>query len=105
MEKLKALVESEDFQTFIGEAGDMINGITGEVYGFSKVLKAFALNHPEEFMGENVEDTRKNLRVFAEVATAQYITEVCSINGSMLAAQIAEDSKEEAGSGNLNDYL
>ena len=105
MEKLKALVESEDFKTFISEAGDMIDGITTEVYGFSKVLKAFALNHPEEFMGETVDDTRKNLRVFAEVATAQYITEVCSINGSVLAAQIAESELQETDSGKLNDYL
>jgi hypothetical protein len=106
MDRIKALVESEDFQTFISEAGDVVSDIASEVYGFSKVLKAFALNHPEEFLDETIEDTVKNLRVFSEIATAQYITELCSINGSMIAAEIMNSETHSAGdSSSLDDYL
>ena len=103
MSNLEALFESEDFQMFISEAEEIISDISTEVYGFSKVLKAFALNHPDEFLGETLIDTQKNIRVFAEIATAQYITEICSINGSMLASEIMQEG--EVVNSSLGDYL
>jgi hypothetical protein len=60
------------------------------------------LNNPEEFIGENTEETYKNMRVFAEVGTAQYIAEVSNMYGSSIQEQAIEEVTEDKG---LQEYL
>jgi len=47
---------------------------------FPKTLKSFILANPSEFIGKNLDDTRKNIRVFTEVATAQFVNRLMSQN-------------------------
>ena len=72
---------------------------------FQKDIKAFVLNNPEEFIGENVEETFKNIRVFAEVGTAQYIAEVSSLYSSAVQEEVVEEAVAADEDKGLQEYL
>ena len=96
-EKINALMENEDTQKLISENEELIIEATEAANDFSKVLKQFTLEHPEEFIGENTEETYKNVRLFSEVATSQFMTEVTHLCGTMLPEPIQETT--------VDDYL
>lgn len=79
-ERVNALLESagtelvEKHEDVIVEAMTLVND-------FQKDMKAFVLNNPEEFLGEDTKETYKNVRVFTEVATAQYVAEISNLYG------------------------
>jgi len=60
-------------------------------------LKNFTLEHPEEFLGENTEETYKNIRLFSEVATSQFMTELTHLCGSVIPEPLQEAK--------VDDYL
>lgn len=95
-EKVNALLESEG-QELVEKHEDVIVEAMTLVNDFQKDIKAFILNNPEEFIGENVEETFKNMRVFAEVGTSQYITEISNLYGSVIQEQtvIADKGLQE----------
>lgn len=101
MSEIQALLENENVQTFITENEEILTETEQAVQDFGKVLKSFVLSHPEEFVAENTEETFKNIRVFSEVATAQFLQEVTTLVGSGMAEDVDEDQTY----GNMNDYL
>lgn len=91
-ERVNALLETEG-QAIVENHEDVIVEAMSLVNDFQKDIKAFILNNPEEFISETVEDTYKNMRVFAEVSTAQYISEISNLYGSMIEEQVETEDK------------
>lgn len=90
--RVNALLESEG-SALVENHEDVIVEAMTLVNDFQKHLKAFIINNPEEFIGESVEETYKNMRVFAEVGTAQYITEISNLYGGVIQEQIMTEDK------------
>ena len=99
LEKVNALMESEETKKLISENEEIIVEAVEQANEFSKVLKSFALDHSEEFLGENIEETYKNVRLFSEVATAQFMTEITNLYGSVVTE--TEEVKESG----IDEYL
>ncbi len=90
-DRVNAILESEGNKLIENHEDVIVEAMT-LVNDFSKELKAFVLNHPEEFIGENTEETFKNIRTFAEVGTSQFITEISNLYGEIIQEQtIVED--------------
>ena len=82
-QRVNALLESEGTQ-LVDKHEDVIVEAMTLVNDFQKDLKVFILNNPEEFLGENIEETYKNMRVFAEVGTSQYVSEISNLYGGLV---------------------
>ena len=82
-QRVNALLESEGTQ-LVEKHEDVIVEAMTLVNDFQKDLKVFILNNPEEFLGENIEETYKNMRVFAEVGTSQYVSEISNLYGGLV---------------------
>lgn len=92
LQRVNALLESEGSELLENYEDVVVEAISA-VNDFQKELKAFVLNHPEDFIGENTEETFKNIRVFSEVGTAQYITEISNLYGCNIQEQVALQDK------------
>jgi len=90
--RVNALLESEG-NALVEKHEDVIVEAMTLVNDFQKDLKAFIINNPEEFIGETVEETYKNMRVFAEVGTAQFVSEVSSLYGGVIQEQVVTEDK------------
>ena len=97
-EKVNALLESEGTELVEKHENVIVEAMT-LVNDFQKNIKAFILTNPTEFIGENTDDTYKNIRVFTEVALSQYIAEVSNLYGGSL---IQEEVTTDKG---LSEYL
>jgi len=97
MSQIQALLENEEVTEFLGSNVEMINEAEGAIAQFPTVLKQFILEHPTEFISESLDETFKNIRVFSEVASSQFITEVTSMYGNAVVSeqQEAENAVEE----------
>jgi len=82
MSQIQALMENEEVTNFLTENVEMLNEAEAAVGQFPTVLKQFVIEHPQEFIAESLDETFKNIRVFSEVATSQFITEVTSMYGT-----------------------
>jgi len=82
-QRVNALLESEGTQ-LVEKHEDVIVEAMTLVNDFQKDLKVFILNNPEEFLGESIEETYKNMRVFAEVGTSQYVSEISNLYGELV---------------------
>jgi len=90
-QRVNALLESEG-NAIIENHEDVIVEAMTLVNDFQKTAKAFVLNHPEEFIGESTEETYKNIRVFSEVGTSQFVAEVSNLYGGVIQEQtVVED--------------
>jgi hypothetical protein len=90
-QRVNALLESEG-NALVEKHEDVLVEAMSLVNDFQKTLKAFILNNPEEFIGENTEETYKNMRVFAEVGTSQFVAEVSNLYGGTIQEQtVTED--------------
>lgn len=97
MSYLKSLMETEEMQTFLTEHQDLICEGAQEISEFSEVVKEYVRQNPSAFLEQNLNDTYKNIRIFSEVATAQYISELTAIYNQDID-KIEENSR-------LNDPL
>ena len=91
-QRVNALLESEG-NVLVEKHEDVIVEAMSLVNDFQKTLKAFVLNNPQEFIGENTEETYKNVRVFSEVGTAQFIAEVSNLYGGVIQEQALTEDK------------
>jgi len=98
LDRINALMESEDTQKLLTENEQLLTEAVGETVQFSNTLKAFVIKHPDEFLGESTQETYKNIRLFSEVATSQFLTEVTHVYGSQIPVPVQEGDA-------LNDYL
>lgn len=97
-----SLLESEETQKLFEGQEELLNEANEVIAGFPAVLTEVVCNHPREFLGENVDETIKNIRVFAEVATAQFVHEVTQIYADEFPVQeeVVEEEKDV-----LSEYL
>jgi hypothetical protein len=105
MSMLDTIFESEDFQNHLYENSNILLEAEELVQDFSKVIKSFIIANPSEFLAENVDQMRKNIRVFTEVATAQYIQEISAMVGNALTEHYSQETIHEGSSHSTNDYL
>ncbi len=91
-QRVNALLESEG-NVLVEKHEDVIVEAMTVVNDFQKPLKAFVLNNPQEFIGENTEETYKNIRVFSEVGTSQFIAEVSNLYGGVIQEQTITEDK------------
>lgn len=97
-QRVDALLESEGNALIENHEGVIVEAMMN-VNSFQKDLKAFILNNPQEFIGENIEETYKNMRVFAEVGTAQYVAEVSNLYGGLIQEQVVVEDQ------GISEYL
>lgn len=100
MEKLQALMESEEMNTFFENNQELIIETTQMTEAFTDTIKDYVFNNPEVFMDGKVENIAKNIRIFSEAAMCQFLTEVTAVNAS--SAVILEPVTSENA---LNDYI
>lgn len=96
---IDALMESEEMQSFVENNTQLIEESVAATHDYGKTLKAFVLENFQEFVGANLEETYKNIRLFTEVATMTFINEAVHAQ----AAQIQE--QEAIAEGGIEDYL
>ena len=100
MSDLKELMESEEMELFVETNQELITETGEAVDGFKDTLAEYVYNNPTIFMEEDVQDMYKNIRLFSEVATEQFLHEVTAANAER--AQIVEVLTPENA---MNDYL
>ena len=99
MSIVETILENEDFQNTLKENETVIAEAEQMVDDFGKVLKSFIIANPNEFLAEDVEQIKKNIRVFTEVATCQYMCEVSAMMSPYFASeeqqQITQETEED----------
>lgn len=104
--ELKEILESEDVKALVENNSEMFEQAEAAVAQFPNYLKSFVMAHPDEFVSESVEETKKKISVFSEVATAQFLKEITSIVSEAANLQEAEEQAEvEAAKEELSEYL
>jgi hypothetical protein len=93
------LLESDEMQAFVEKHETLIAEAADETREFGKFLKSFVLEHFEEFVGANLEETYKNIRLFSEVSTMTFINEAVHLKAADIPVEIAEAN------GSIDDYL
>ncbi len=96
--KINTLFENEQVKEILTRNENLVNQAAANVESFRNVLKDFVINHPEDFLGETLDETYKNIRLFTEVATAQYVTEITALYEEYL--DIPSTSEDV-----INEYL
>ncbi|MFW5799514.1 MAG: hypothetical protein ACOCZ5_00825 [bacterium] len=79
MSTLQSLLETEEAKNFLTENQDLILEAAQSVDAFGGVIKEYVVQNPDFFIESDLETTYKNIRVFSEIATAQYLTEMVAI--------------------------
>ena len=100
---LQSIFENEEMQNYISENEEILNFIDENSDLFAEKIKAFILAHPSEFIGESVEETKKRILTFSEMATAQYMKEMVGI--ASLITNPLDSVNETTANLSLNDYL
>lgn len=96
---IDSLMESDEMKTFVESNGGLIEEAVAATHDYGKTLKAFVLENFQEFVGANLEETYKNIRLFSEVATMTFINEAVHAQASQIQEQ------EEIAEGGIDDYL
>jgi hypothetical protein len=100
MSKLQELFESEEMQTFMEANQELINETNESTVAFVEGLKQYVCDNPTLFLEADLQDMYKNIRIFSEVATEQFLHEVTTLNAEK--AKIVEPITPENA---LSDYL
>lgn len=101
MSILKTLLETEESQNFLNENQDLILEKSEDVNQFVEVLKEFVIQNPDYFLENNLEDIYKNIKIFSEFATNQYISEVVAVTSRDLNLNESSEQQEQS----LEEYL
>jgi len=96
---VETILESEEMQVFVEQNNDLIEEAVAATYDYGKTLKAFVLEHFDEFVGANLPETYKNIRLFSEVATMTFINEAVHAQSALVP------DGEALQEGGINDYL
>jgi len=100
MADLNTLMESEEMELFVESNQELITETTESVEQFKEVLAEYVVNNPTIFVEEDMEDMKKNIRLFSEVATEQFMHEITTV-GAEYAVVVEPLTPENA----MNDYL
>ena len=101
MKYINAIFENEDITSLIENNAELVDAISESVDIFGDYLKEFIAENAAEFIEPTVEETRKNIRVFSEVAIAQYIKEQTSMYGNDVADKHIQQLTENS----VNSYI
>ena len=101
MSRLQALLEQEDTKVFLEKNQDAILEMGQDVHEFGEIIKEYVHTNSDEFLGQNLDETYKNIRIFSEFATAQYVTELVGVNGQELIESEFNSTNSDA----LSEYL
>jgi len=82
MELLESIAKNEDIQNYMTENKVLIQIMDEESDKFGERLKGFILAHPAEFLGESVEETKKNR------SAAKRLQQPGAFNGQLSAIDI-----------------
>jgi len=105
MELLENISKNEDIQNYMIENETLIQMMDEESDKFGERLKGFILANSEEFIGESIDEIKKNILTFSEIATAQYMKEVSAIV-ALYAVPIEESTTNiNATNSSIDDYL
>ncbi len=77
---LQTLIESEEMATLMDHNQELISEINGQTEGFVDVIAEYVYRNPEVFVDSTIENIAKNIRVFSEVAMAQFLSEITAAN-------------------------
>ena len=107
---INALLESEEVQTLVANNSEILAEGAELISEFPTILKSFVMENTVDFIGENAEETAKNIRVFSEVATAQLLAEISDLSASIISENEAIDEsviEEEIKDNNptIEDYI
>ena len=108
MEKsyVDTILESEEMKTFTENHEELINEAVVATQDYGKSLKAFVLENITEFIGQTLEETYKNIRLFSEVATMTFINEATHSQARFIEEQQIQIQEAEKKAGNgIDDYL
>ena len=86
-------------EDFIAKNPEIISEIETRLENFRGLLKTFVYENQGEFISDSLENTYKNIRTFAEVASAQYMTELSEV-GSRISDELSGEINES-----INNYL
>jgi hypothetical protein len=100
MEKLNALMESEEMKTLVENNQEVINETSQAIEDFTGQVKEYVISNPDVFMDSKIENIEKNIRIFTEAAICQFLTEAVAINSENV--KIVEPVTPE---NVLNDYI
>lgn len=100
MEKLKALMETEEMNLFVENNQELIAEVTSASSQFCDVIFDYVMRNPEIFIEANLEDMKKNIRTFSEASMAQYLTEI-----TVLASKNAKIVEPLTPENALDDYI
>jgi len=98
MEKLNALMESEEMKTFTENNQELITETSQAVEAFAEEIREYVVKNPDVFMDAKVENIEKNIRIFTEAAICQFLTEAVSVNSPKTDEPVTEENV-------LNDYI
>lgn len=91
---IHSILENEDFQNTFIKNEEIISEAEQMVSDFNKVIKSFVIAHPNEFIAESIDQIVKNIKVFTEVATCQYMCEVSSMISPYFVSDQGEVTQE-----------
>lgn len=100
METLKAIMESEEMNLFVENNQELIAEVTTASNEFGNVIFDYVMRNPDVFVEADLEDMKKNIRIFSEVSMAQYLTEITALASTHV--KIVEPLTPENA---LNDYI
>ena len=103
MSRLQNLLESEEYSNIITGNESIIQEGVLSTLDFKEQIKSYIKENWTEFLGENLEDTKKNIKVFTEVAVSQYFTETSDLLSEHLV--VSEDTLEETVKDIYEDYI
>ena len=93
-------MESEEMATFYENNQEVIAETTKATEEFAQKIFEYTVKNPDVFIESNLENVKKNIRIFTEAAICQFITEVTSLNARH--TKIIEPVTSE---NVLNDYI
>jgi len=84
MSKVQALLENEEIINVLNENQVLVEAAVSELDGWYQQMTDFVLEHIEEFLDENIEETAKNVYTFSTFATSQYLSEISHRYGAQM---------------------
>ena len=98
---LQSLLETEESKNFLVENQDLIMEAAEDVSSFKEILKEYVEQNPDYFIESDLYTTFKNIRIFSEIATAQFLSEMVAI----CDRHIQSIEEQNASYDPLGDYL
>jgi len=84
MEKVIQLLENTEVQNILQENSELIESAYGDLGVWYTAMNNFILENIEEFLGETLEETAKNIYTFSTFGTKQFLCEVSQFYGKQI---------------------